>query len=187
MGASSVIEFPKGEVVINAGDNDPRVFFVQSGSLELLVGDGVVASLGKGDFIGLSAALDGQAGTVTVRAADHCELLAFSRSDFESLIHTHPELACAMLARQEARLGEGGAHCNARMSHRQIRAHCQLDQAMADLLQKSMEELSLSARAYDRVLKVARTIADLEESERIEEDHLYEAIQYRSLDRNLFY
>lgn len=89
--------------------------------------------------------------------------------------------------RQKSRLGGKGAHCNARMSHQQIRQHCRLDKTMADILQRSMEELSLSARAYDRVLKVARTIADLDNADQIEEDHLFEAIQYRSLDRNLFY
>ncbi|MFH1500122.1 MAG: magnesium chelatase, partial [Verrucomicrobiota bacterium] len=76
---------------------------------------------------------------------------------------------------------------NARMTHAQIRAHIPLAPALGDLLQRAMEELSLSARAYDRILKVARTIADLADSERIEANHLLEAIQYRSLDRNLFY
>ena len=76
---------------------------------------------------------------------------------------------------------------NARMTHAQIRAHCVIDTALGDLLQQAMEQLSLSARAYDRILKVARTIADLAAADRIESPHLLEAIQYRSLDRNLFY
>ncbi|BET69588.1 YifB family Mg chelatase-like AAA ATPase [Opitutales bacterium ASA1] len=76
---------------------------------------------------------------------------------------------------------------NARMSHAQIRKHCAVDAAMGDLLQHAMEQLSLSARAYDRILKVARTIADLAGAERIGQPHLMEAIQYRSLDRNVFY
>ena len=73
------------------------------------------------------------------------------------------------------------------MSHREIREYCTLDTAQGDLLQQAMEQLSLSARAYDRILKVARTIADLADSDRIATEHLLEAIQYRSLDRNLFY
>ena len=77
--------------------------------------------------------------------------------------------------------------CNARMSHSQIRKHCEINKEQGDLLQQAMEQLSLSARAYDRILKVARTIADLAGTERIETPHLLEAIQYRSLDRNLFY
>lgn len=73
------------------------------------------------------------------------------------------------------------------MSHAQIRKHCAIDTSLGDLLQQAMEQLSLSARAYDRILKVARTIADLAGSERIESPHLLEAIQYRSLDRAIFY
>ncbi len=76
---------------------------------------------------------------------------------------------------------------NARMTHRQIRDHCSLPRELGNLLQNAMEELNLSARAYDRILKVSRTIADLAGAENIEAPHLLEAIQYRSLDRNLFY
>ena len=73
------------------------------------------------------------------------------------------------------------------MSHSQIRKHCEINKEQGDLLQQAMEQLSLSARAYDRILKVARTIADLAGYKQIETPHLLEAIQYRSLDRNLFY
>jgi magnesium chelatase family protein len=76
---------------------------------------------------------------------------------------------------------------NARMLPSQLRKYCAIDTRLGDLLQQAMEQLSLSARAYDRILKVARTIADLAEAERIEAPHLLEAIQYRSLDRNVFY
>lgn len=89
--------------------------------------------------------------------------------------------------KQQERFQKSVIGCNARMSHRMIRTHCALDPDQGKLLEKAMEELSLSARAYDRVLKVARTIADLEDSEVIQTEHLLEAIQYRSLDRKLFY
>ena len=89
--------------------------------------------------------------------------------------------------RQHARLSSTKITANARMTHAQIRKFCPIDSTLGDLLQQAMEQLSLSARAYDRILKVARTIADLAASEKIEAPHLLEAIQYRSLDRNLFY
>ena len=76
---------------------------------------------------------------------------------------------------------------NARMPASLLKKHCVLDSQLGDMLQQAMEQLSLSARAYDRILKVARTIADLAESERIGSANLLEAIQYRSLDRNVFY
>lgn len=89
--------------------------------------------------------------------------------------------------RQLARYKGTPVTANARMTHAQIREHIPLDPALDDLLQQAMEQLSLSARAYDRILKVARTIADLAASERVETPHLLEAIQYRSLDRKVFY
>ncbi len=80
----------------------------------------------------------------------------------------------------------GSTTCNARMSSRQIKTHCTLNEDSTELLKMAMSSLHLSARAYDRILKVARTIADLAESESITTEHLSEAIQYRTLDRNLW-
>lgn len=74
-------------------------------------------------------------------------------------------------------------HYNAQMGTKQIREHCALDATSLELLKTAMERLNLSARAYDRILKVSRTIADLEGSEKVESNHISEAIQYRSLDR----
>lgn len=76
-----------------------------------------------------------------------------------------------------------GIYANAQMTSKQLREICVIDQAGQDLLKVAMDRLGLSARAYDRILKVARTIADLDNSSKIETNHLAEAIQFRSLDR----
>jgi len=79
----------------------------------------------------------------------------------------------------------GGTTTNATMSSRQVRAFCKLDSSGESLLKQAMSELGLSARAHDKVLRIARTIADLEARENIAAHHLAEAIQYRRLDRTL--
>ena len=84
---------------------------------------------------------------------------------------------------QRVRFRDTEIYCNAQMSSKLLHQYCIPNQAGHQLLKNAMEKLGLSARAYDRILKVSRTIADLEGSESIEADHLGEAIQYRSLDR----
>ncbi len=76
--------------------------------------------------------------------------------------------------------------CNAHMESKEIRKYCAIDEKSLELLRMAITKLGLSARAYDRILKVARTIADLEGNENIMPQHISEAIQYRSLDRNLW-
>ncbi len=79
--------------------------------------------------------------------------------------------------------GNEEVHCNAQISSKMLKRICHLDNACSSLLKTAMEKLNLSARAYDRILKVSRTIADLDSSECIRAEHLSEAIHYRSLDR----
>ena len=79
-----------------------------------------------------------------------------------------------------------GLFKNADMQSKEIREFCQVDKAGEDLLKQAITKLGLSARAYDRILKVARTIADLADREGILPEHIGEAIQYRSLDRQLY-
>ena len=76
--------------------------------------------------------------------------------------------------------------CNARMGSRELKTYCTLTEPTMELVKFAMTDLNLSARAFDRILKVARTIADLADSENITGDHVSEAIQYRSLDRQLW-
>ena len=76
--------------------------------------------------------------------------------------------------------------CNARMGSRELKQYCKLDEATLELLKFAMADLNLSARAYDRILKVARTIADLADVDSITSEHVSEAIQFRSLDRQIW-
>ena len=87
---------------------------------------------------------------------------------------------------QERFRGKLKITCNARMGSRELKQYCQLDAGTLELLRFAMADLNLSARAYDRILKVARTIADLANVQAITSDHVSEAIQYRSLDRQIW-
>ena len=83
---------------------------------------------------------------------------------------------------QNRRFGENGCGCNARMGPEDIRTYCRLDEEAANLLRRAFEVFGLTARSYDRILKVARTIADLAGSRNITTDHIAEAIQYRTVN-----
>ncbi len=84
---------------------------------------------------------------------------------------------------QERFKGSSRVHCNAAMRAKDLQKHCRLEDDAQNLLKMAISDLNFSARAYDRILKVSRTIADLDESEAIKTPHVSEAIQYRSLDR----
>ncbi|HEY0981550.1 MAG TPA: magnesium chelatase, partial [Schlesneria sp.] len=85
---------------------------------------------------------------------------------------------------QQRRFGKGSLRLNGRMPPQQIRQFCKLESDAESLLKSAMEEMGLSARAHDKILRISRTIADLEASERITASHLSEAINYRTLDRS---
>lgn len=88
--------------------------------------------------------------------------------------------------RQLQRFSGERIYCNAQMAPRQIRKHCELSADCERLLERAMTQQGLTARAHDRILKVARTIADLEAVQVIEPKHIAEAIQYRTLDRTFW-
>jgi magnesium chelatase family protein len=96
------------------------------------------------------------------------------------------EQVLAARAIQKQRFGNDAVLLNGRMDGRRIREHCQLDKPGMTLLKTAIDDLGLSARAHDRILRVARTIADLATSQRITEDHIAEAVGYRTLDRKLW-
>ena len=85
---------------------------------------------------------------------------------------------------QQGRFQRSAIHCNAQMNARQMRQHCHVDDQCHRLLRQAVDTLGLSARAYSRVLKVARTIADLADSAAIAVEHIAEAVQFRGLDRH---
>jgi magnesium chelatase family protein len=86
---------------------------------------------------------------------------------------------------QTKRFSDSAVMTNARMSHKQVEKFCKLDSASEFILKQAMTEFGLSARAHDKICKVARTIADLAEAENIRPEHIAEAISYRKLDRKL--
>jgi magnesium chelatase family protein len=86
---------------------------------------------------------------------------------------------------QKKRFGDSGVVTNARMTEKQIRTYCEIDEASHEMMEMAVEKLGFSARAMNRVLKVSRTIADLDGEEHIQAAHVAEAIQYRSLDRSI--
>jgi magnesium chelatase family protein len=119
---------------------------------------------------------------IEVPRINHQELTATAPVEASADIRTRVESARST---QQIRLESLGVHCNARMRPRQLQQFCQTDNPGQALLEMVTDRLGLSARTYTRILKVARTIADLAGEENIREQHLAEAIQYRSLDRKM--
>ena len=102
---------------------------------------------------------------------------------------TAPYRSCQWLATRNstvAAVRTAKVNCNARMATRQLKQYCKLTQDSQELIRVAMNELNLSARAYDRILKVSRTIADLDGNTEISPEHVSEAIQYRTFDRTLW-
>ncbi|MGH2568558.1 MAG: YifB family Mg chelatase-like AAA ATPase, partial [Bacteroidota bacterium] len=121
---------------------------------------------------------------VEVPAVKYAELA--SKRTGEKSEHIRARVIQARLAQSDRFAGRKGLFSNADMESKEIKQFCQIDNAGAELLKMAMQKLGLSARAYDRILKVARTIADLGASSDIKSEHLSEAIQYRSLDRSFY-
>ncbi len=118
---------------------------------------------------------------VQVPAVAYRNLKQVVRGESSEAIRRRVQLA---RDRQQARFATTGPHCNARMRPSELRKHCKLDDAGHDLLENVVDRLGMSARAYDRILKVARTIADLAGAPELIPEHISEAIQYRMLDRD---
>ena len=117
---------------------------------------------------------------VEVPAVKYTELGTETSGESSTVIR---ERVKAARARQAQRLGPTGLHANAQMENKHLRQFCQLDSSGQKLLETAMQTLGLSARAYTRIIKLARTIADLEDQENIQAHHVSEAIGYRTLDR----
>ncbi len=117
---------------------------------------------------------------VNVPAVPYKDLMGSGLQEPSSAIQNRVATARAI---QSERFSNLSIYCNAQMSSRQIRKFCQTDDVSGALLESAIDRLGLSARAYNRILKIARTIADLDAASDIRVEHVAEAIQYRSLDR----
>ncbi len=118
---------------------------------------------------------------VEVPAVPYKDLAKRTRAESSQNIQIRVERA---RQNQVRRFGDLKIYCNAQMGSRQIKKYCQIDGRSNALLETAIDKLGLSARAYNRILKIARTIADLEGNEHLSVEHISEAIQYRNLDRN---
>ncbi len=112
------------------------------------------------------------------------ELLSYSGAETPSCEIRRRVVAARDI--QQNRFALDGIFCNSQMEPAQLQKHCVLDKESQNYLRHSIRELQLSARAYDRILRVSRTIADLEASEKIQHHHICEAVQYRTLDKRLW-
>ena len=119
---------------------------------------------------------------IEVPAVSYQDLNQISEGESSKEIRKRVEAARDI---QKKRFAKKGIYCNAQMNSKLVNTFCVLDNAGKKLLETAMEKLGLSARAYTRILKIARTIADLEGEKNILSQHIAEAIQYRTLDREM--
>ncbi len=117
---------------------------------------------------------------IQVPAVKYKELVQDEKSEGSSVVR---ERILAARHVQNKRLEPFGIYCNAQMTPRTLRRFCRLDSESEKQMENAITRLGLSARAYDRILRVSRTMADLEGGEKIQAHHVSEAIQYRTLDR----
>ncbi|MFA5575036.1 MAG: YifB family Mg chelatase-like AAA ATPase [Brumimicrobium sp.] len=176
--AKFTVEYPAGFMLVAAMNPCPCGFYNHPDK-DCVCGPGVVQNY-----------LNKISGPLLDRIDLHVEVTPVN---FDELAYHQPEEGSKNIRErviqarlvQEARFRNiDNTHCNAQMTSKQLRKYCKVGDTCNIILKQAMDRLGLSARAYDRILKVARTIADLEKSEDIQTAHISEAIQFRSLDRD---
>lgn len=175
--AKFTVEYPAGFMLVAAMNPCPCGYYNHP-EKECVCAPGVVQNY-----------LNKISGPLLDRIDLHVEVTPVS---FEELAHDEPaeksknireRVVKARLIQEDRYKSNKETHCNAQMSSKELRTYCKIDAAGNAILKQAMDNLGLSARAYDRILKVARTIADLDDSDSISTAHIAEAIQFRSLDR----
>lgn len=175
--AKFTVEYPAGFMLIAAMNPCPCGYYNHP-EKDCMCAPGVVQNY-----------LNKISGPLLDRIDLHVEVTPVS---FDELAHHQPEegskeirerVVIARLKQEKRYAKQDGIHCNAQMGSKDLRKYCRITDEGMNILKKAMDSLGLSARAYDRILKVSRTIADLDNSENIATKHLAEAIQFRSLDR----
>lgn len=170
----------------------PAQFMLVAAMNPTPTGDFGDSSTGKCSPVAVQRYLNKISGPLLDRIDIHIEVPAVKH---EMLLRSSPGETSAEIRKrvlkarsiqQERFKGKRKVRCNAQMSAKDIKIYCKIQESSQEMLRYVLEDMKLSARAYDRILKVARTIADLQGDESINDDHLQEAIQYRSLDRQIW-